>query len=95
MRMIMPAGSGKPTPFITSSDNQSNGQISADGKWAAYASDESGNWEIYVTSFPWRDREVAGLARRRNRTALARRRQRDLLHWAQRHVDGSFGQQRK
>jgi hypothetical protein len=27
-------------------------QISPDGKWAAYASNESGDWEIYVTSFP-------------------------------------------
>ena len=26
--------------------------ISPDGKWVAYASDESGNWEIYVTTFP-------------------------------------------
>jgi Tol biopolymer transport system component len=26
--------------------------ISPDGKWVAYASDESGSWEIYVTTFP-------------------------------------------
>jgi hypothetical protein len=26
--------------------------ISPDGKWVAYASDESGTWEIYVTTFP-------------------------------------------
>ena len=32
--------------------NETNGQISPDGKWVAYASDESGAWEIYVTSFP-------------------------------------------
>ena len=29
-----------------------NGQFSRDGKWVAYASNESGKWEIYVTSFP-------------------------------------------
>ena len=29
-----------------------NGQISPDGKWLAYASNESGKWEVYVTSFP-------------------------------------------
>ena len=29
-----------------------NGQFSPDGKWVAYASNESGGWEIYVTSFP-------------------------------------------
>jgi Tol biopolymer transport system component len=29
-----------------------NGQFSPDGKWVAYASNESGKWEIYVTSYP-------------------------------------------
>jgi eukaryotic-like serine/threonine-protein kinase len=29
-----------------------NGQFSADGKWVAYASNETGKWQIYVTSFP-------------------------------------------
>jgi eukaryotic-like serine/threonine-protein kinase len=29
-----------------------NGQFSPDGKWVAYASNETGRWEIYVTSFP-------------------------------------------
>jgi Tol biopolymer transport system component len=40
------------TPFLPGTGNQGNGQISPDGKWVAYASDESGNWEIYVTTFP-------------------------------------------
>ncbi len=40
------------TPFLTSKSNKSNGVISPDGKWAAYASDESGNSEVYVTTFP-------------------------------------------
>ncbi len=43
---------GKPVPFQSGQGNQTNGQISPDGKWVAYASDESGNWEIYVTTFP-------------------------------------------
>jgi eukaryotic-like serine/threonine-protein kinase len=29
-----------------------NGQFSPDGRWVAYASNENGRWEIYVTSFP-------------------------------------------
>ena len=43
---------GKSTIFNLGKGNQSNGQISHDGKWLAYASDESGQWEVYVTTFP-------------------------------------------
>jgi eukaryotic-like serine/threonine-protein kinase len=43
---------GKPEPFLKSNASESNGQISPDGKWVAYASNESGDWEIYVTTFP-------------------------------------------
>ena len=32
--------------------SETNGQISPDGKWVAYASNETGDWEIYVTTFP-------------------------------------------
>ena len=35
------------TPF-----NEFQAQISPDGRWIAYASDESGRWEVYVQSFP-------------------------------------------
>jgi eukaryotic-like serine/threonine-protein kinase len=49
---LIPVAGGKPTRFLTSKGSETNGQISPDGKWAAYASDESGVWEIYVTSFP-------------------------------------------
>jgi Tol biopolymer transport system component len=49
---LLPA-SGKPAvPFVKSTSSVTNGMISPDGKWAAYASDESGSWEIYVTTFP-------------------------------------------
>jgi len=49
---LMNVAGGEPTRFVTSQGSETNGQISPDGKWVAYASDESGNWEIYVTSFP-------------------------------------------
>ena len=49
---LLPVLSGKPVPFKPSAGNQANGMISPDGKWVAYASDESGSWEIYVTTFP-------------------------------------------
>jgi Tol biopolymer transport system component/predicted Ser/Thr protein kinase len=49
---LLPVAGGEPTQFMAGSGSQTNGQISPDGKWVAYASDESGAWEIYVTSFP-------------------------------------------
>ncbi len=49
---LVPADGTASLPFMAGTGNQSNGQISPNGKWVAYASDESGNWEIYVTTFP-------------------------------------------
>jgi eukaryotic-like serine/threonine-protein kinase len=42
----------QPTQFLKASSTLKNGQFSPDGKWVAYSSNESGRWEIYVTSFP-------------------------------------------
>jgi hypothetical protein len=50
--MLLPVAGGTPVPLLSGKYNQTNGQISPDGKWLAYASDETGNWEVYVTSFP-------------------------------------------
>ncbi len=50
--VLIDASSGKETPFLMSKASETNGQISPDGKWVAYASNESGDWEIYVTTFP-------------------------------------------
>ncbi len=49
--LLSPSG-GKMTPFLTTKTSETNGMISPDGKWVAYASNESGDWEIYVTTFP-------------------------------------------
>jgi eukaryotic-like serine/threonine-protein kinase len=48
----LPAEGGKLTPFLKATFSISDGQISPDGKWVAYASNESGDWEVYVTTFP-------------------------------------------
>jgi eukaryotic-like serine/threonine-protein kinase len=42
----------KSAPFLKATSILRNGQFSPDGKWVAYASNETGKWEIYVTSFP-------------------------------------------
>jgi Tol biopolymer transport system component len=47
-----PAEGGPLVPLLKSPGNNVNGQISPDGKWIAYASDETGVWEVYVTTFP-------------------------------------------
>jgi eukaryotic-like serine/threonine-protein kinase len=42
----------KSSLFLKAPSTLRNGQFSPDGKWVAYASNETGKWEIYVTSFP-------------------------------------------
>ncbi|MBV9610537.1 MAG: PD40 domain-containing protein, partial [Acidobacteria bacterium] len=50
--LLVNLSDGQAKTFLGSKAAETNGQISADGKWVAYASDESGDWEIYVTTFP-------------------------------------------
>jgi len=40
------------TPFLTSAFSECLAALSPDERWVAYTSDESGGWEVYVTSFP-------------------------------------------
>ena len=42
----------KTTPFLTSRFNEIQGRFSPNGRWVAYASDESGRFEIYVRPYP-------------------------------------------
>ena len=44
----------KPIPYLQTDFNELHGQVSPDGQWLAYTSDESGIWEVYVQSFPVR-----------------------------------------
>lgn len=43
---------GKITRLLKTPSKESSGQVSPDGKWIAYCSDETGSNEIYVQSFP-------------------------------------------
>ncbi len=49
---ILPLDEGEPYPFLQSQFNEVNGVFSPDGRWMAFASDDSGRQEIYVTPFP-------------------------------------------
>src|SRR5215469_15472356 len=47
----------KPIPFLRSQSNEFQGQVSPDGHWIAYTSDESSQNEVYVRAFPAAERQ--------------------------------------
>ena len=46
------AGDRKPFALLQTEFNEQQGRVSPDGRWIAYTSDETGNPEVYVQSFP-------------------------------------------
>ena len=61
----VPAGR-KPIPFLQTDFNELQGEMSPDGHWMAYVSDESGSQEVYVRPFPvaegkWRISTAGGI----------------------------------
>jgi Tol biopolymer transport system component len=50
--MLPISGARTPRPFNHTKYSETPSEISPDGRWAAYVSDESGRREVYVTSFP-------------------------------------------
>jgi len=50
---ILPlTGDRKQRPLLQAVFTQSQGQVSPDGRWLAYVSNESGPYEVYIRSFP-------------------------------------------
>ena len=45
-------GSAEPEPFLVAEETQKSPALSPDGKWVAYASEESGEYEVYIKPFP-------------------------------------------
>jgi Tol biopolymer transport system component len=43
---------GKPELFLQTPFNERHPSFSPNGRWLAYASDESGTYQVYVRSFP-------------------------------------------
>jgi serine/threonine protein kinase len=50
--MVIDLSGGAPRTLLASEFAESHAQLSPDGKWLAYSSDESGRLEIYVCRFP-------------------------------------------
>jgi Tol biopolymer transport system component/predicted Ser/Thr protein kinase len=49
---VLPLGGDRePLPLVRTDSNEVDGRVSPDGRWLAYASDESGRWEAYVAGF--------------------------------------------
>ncbi|HSG00892.1 MAG TPA: hypothetical protein VLA20_07155, partial [Vicinamibacterales bacterium] len=56
---LLPAdGGGEPTLFFRGPTRDNSGPISPDGRWLAYASEETGRFELFVQSFPTPGRRV-------------------------------------
>jgi serine/threonine protein kinase/Tol biopolymer transport system component len=49
---ILPLSGGKPFPFVETPFTETGGRFSPDGRWVAYASNESSGSEVYVAPFP-------------------------------------------
>jgi Tol biopolymer transport system component len=45
-------GDRKPRPLLETPHNAGTAVLSPDGRWIAYDSDESGQWEVYVQPYP-------------------------------------------
>jgi hypothetical protein len=52
---LMPDAASRRFPIVQTSFMESQGQLSPDGRWLAYVSDESGRQDVYVRPFPMGD----------------------------------------
>jgi serine/threonine protein kinase/Tol biopolymer transport system component len=50
-------GEPKPRPLVSTKAHEGGGQFSPDGKWVAYASDEFGEFQVFLRSFAGPDRK--------------------------------------
>jgi len=46
------ADGGEPRSLFSTPHNEKHARVSPDGRWLAFASDESGDWQVYVTTWP-------------------------------------------
>ena len=75
-------GTNRITSLLQNSSQNLNGEVSPDGRWLAYQSDETGRYEIFVRPYPnaqsGAKRTIS--AQRWNEAALGSVRERALLH---------------
>jgi hypothetical protein len=49
---VVPLTGGQDSVLFSRTGNENHAQISPDGKWIAYASDEAGSQQVYIRAFP-------------------------------------------
>jgi Tol biopolymer transport system component len=52
LALVPVSGDAEPTPIQATPANETRGAFSADGRWLAFLSDESGRNELYVVTYP-------------------------------------------
>jgi eukaryotic-like serine/threonine-protein kinase len=55
--MLSLNGEPRPRPLVSTKAHEGGGQFSPDGKWIAYASDEFGQFQVFLRQFPGPDRK--------------------------------------
>jgi Tol biopolymer transport system component len=98
---VLPSGQGeasfgvadrRPVKILNTEFREFQGQISPDGHWMAYTSDETRQREVYVRPFPASEGKLEDFDCWRRAAALAGRRQGTLLCGSGRKADGSGGE---
>lgn len=56
--LVYREGDTEPSPLLAGRSNELNAVVSPDGRWLAYVSDQSGQDEVYVTTYPEPGRRV-------------------------------------
>jgi eukaryotic-like serine/threonine-protein kinase len=83
-------GERKPVPYLRTPFQEAGANISPDGRWLAYTSDETGTLEVYVSSFP-EPREKHRITTSGGSGAQWSRDGRELLIYTGGPTSGSFG----
>jgi Tol biopolymer transport system component len=55
---VQPTGDTKPSPVLQTRSDERNPQVSPDGRWIAYSSNETGRSEVYIRPFPEGDGRI-------------------------------------
>jgi Tol biopolymer transport system component len=56
--IVQPADGSPATAYVATDADESSARISPDGRWIAYTSDQSGQAEVYLDSYPTRGERV-------------------------------------